>query len=124
MLRTRWARNSTSSSIFQPGSITWYSAPAGAADLGAAQGTLQTTSLLSGLQDTNCWLGRSQWGDNTANASFNEVRLWKGVLTAEEMETLHDLGPDTINANVASSPSPEHAAVDVLRDIVLSLDAR
>ncbi len=105
--------------VFQPGSISWYSAPVTAVDLGASQGTAATTSVLSGLQDTNCWLGRSQWGDNTANASYNEVRLWKGVLTAEELETLHDLGPDTINANVSSNPSPEHGAVDVLRDTVL-----
>jgi hypothetical protein len=106
--------------VFEPGAITWYAAPANAADLGAAQGTLKTTNLLSGLQDTNCWLGRSQWGDNTANASFNEFRLWKGVLTETEREKLHDQGADTIDASIASSPSPANGASDVLRDIDLS----
>jgi hypothetical protein len=106
--------------VFQPGSITWYSAPAGAADLGPAKGTLQTTNLLSGLQDTNAWIGRSQWGDNTASASFNEFRLWKGVLTEEEREKLHDQGPDTIDASIASKPFPANRAVDVYRDIDLS----
>ncbi|HSV99101.1 MAG TPA: LamG-like jellyroll fold domain-containing protein [Sedimentisphaerales bacterium] len=106
--------------VFQPGSISWYSAPAGAADLGPAQGTLQTTNLLSSLQDTNAWIGRSQWPDNTASASFNEFRLWKGVLTETEREKLHDQGPDTIDASIASKPFPANRAVDVSRDIDLS----
>ncbi len=105
---------------FQPGSITWYSAPAGAADLGPAKGTLQTTNLLSSLQDTNAWIGRSQWGDNTASASFNEFRLWKGALTEEEREKLHDQGPDTIDASIASKPFPANRALDVSRDIDLT----
>lgn len=105
---------------FQPGSITWYSALAGAADLGPAKGTLQTTNLLSSLQDTNAWIGRSQWGDNTASASFNEFRLWKGALTEEEREKLHDQGPDTIDASIASKPFPANRALDVSRDIDLT----
>jgi len=106
--------------VFQPGSITWYSAPSNAVDLGPAKGTLQTSNLLSSLQDTNAWIGRSQWGDNTASASFNEFRLWKGVLTEEEREKLHDQGPDTIDASIASKPFPANRAVDVPRDIRLS----
>ncbi|MGE5295045.1 MAG: LamG-like jellyroll fold domain-containing protein, partial [Solirubrobacterales bacterium] len=105
---------------FEPGAITWYSAPAGADDLGVAQGTLKTSHLLSGLQDTNCWLGRSQWADNTASASFNEFRMWKGVLTETEREKLHDQGPDTVDASIAAAPSPANRASDVSRDISLS----
>jgi hypothetical protein len=106
--------------VFQPGSITWYAAPTAAADLGPARGTLTTQALLSSLDDTNCWLGRSQWPDNTASASYNEVRLWKGVLTTEEMESLHDQGPDTLNPNIAASPAPKAGATDVSRDALLS----
>jgi hypothetical protein len=32
--------------------------------------------------------------DDTANASYNEVRIWFGVLTQEDLERSHDLGPD------------------------------
>ncbi|NLH40395.1 MAG: hypothetical protein GX448_01030, partial [Planctomycetes bacterium] len=105
---------------FEPGAITWYSAPAGATDLGPAQGTLKTTNVLSGLQDTNAWIGRSQWGDNTASASFNEFRLWKGVLTEDEREKLHDQGPDTIDASIAAKPVPANRASDQSRDLIMS----
>jgi len=105
---------------FEPGAITWYSAPADAADLGAAQGTLKTTNVLSGLQDTNAWIGRSQWGDNTASASYNEFRMWKGVLTEAEREKLHDQGADTVDAKISAAPSPAKGASDVSRDIDLS----
>ena len=70
---------------------------------------------LSTLDDTNCWLGRSQWGDNTANAIFNEVRLWQGALSAAEREKQHDLGPDGYRASTAAGPIPMDAATDVLR---------
>ena len=106
--------------VFQPGSVTWYGAPVDAADLGAAQGTATTAAVLSSLDDTNCWLGRSQYGDNTASATYNELRFWKGVLTAEELEALHDLGPNRLNANVAMVPFPANGATDVRRDTLLS----
>ena len=41
--------------VFEPGSVTWYSAPAGAADLGPAKGSFETANPLSQLNDTNCW---------------------------------------------------------------------
>ena len=106
--------------VFQPGVMTWYAAPAGAADLGAPQGSFETTNLLSGLDDTNVWIGRSQWPDNTAGAGYNELRFWKGALTLEELEILHDLGPERLNANIALSPVPANGAANVLPDVVLS----
>ena len=108
---------------FQPGAVRWYAAPSDAPDLGPAQGSLQTQNLLSNLDDTNAWIGRSQWPDNTANAIFNEFRLWKGALSEAEMEKLHDMGPDTINASIASNPVPANAATDVPRDALLSWTA-
>ncbi len=100
--------------------VTWYTAPAGDADLGAAQGTFQTNNRLSSLDDTNCWIGRSQWGDNTANAIFNEIRLWRGAMSAAERETQHDLGPDGYQANTASIIAPADGATDVLRTTSLT----
>jgi len=94
--------------------VTWYTAPAGAADLGPAQGSFETTNRLSQLNDTNCWLGQSQWPDNTANASFNECRLWVGALTAEELEMMHDMGPDGLDTAIASAPNPRDVEENVL----------
>ncbi|MBN1510019.1 MAG: discoidin domain-containing protein [Sedimentisphaerales bacterium] len=109
--------------VFDGATVSWYSASADAADLGAAKGSFQTANRLSTLDDTNCWLGRSQWGDNTANARFNEFRLWKGAMTAAERETSHDLGPDGFKAKTAYNPSPADAATDVQRGVSLSWGA-
>ena len=100
--------------VFEPGSVTWYTAPASAADLGPAKGSFETANPLSQLNDTNCWLGQSQWPDNTANASFDECRLWIGALTAEELEMMHDMGPDGLDTAIASAPNPRDAEENVL----------
>ncbi len=87
--------------MFDNGLVTWYTGPADSDTLGEAKGSFQSTNRLSELNDTNNWLGRSQWEDSTANASWNEVRLWKGALTPEEIEKYHRMGPDGINPNIA-----------------------
>lgn len=80
--------------------VTWYSNPAGGSDLGSAQGSFSTTNQLAFFNDAVNCLGRSQWaGDNTANARYNEVRIWDGALTPEQREFLHDAGSEVINAN-------------------------
>ncbi|UCD50052.1 MAG: LamG domain-containing protein [Phycisphaerales bacterium] len=106
--------------IFEPGSVTWYTAPADAPDLGEAKGSFETNNVLSDLADDNVWLGQSQWPDATANASWNEVRFWVGALTPEELEKMHDLGPDGLAVGIAFNPSPADEATDVPRDSILS----
>ncbi|HPC96373.1 MAG TPA: LamG domain-containing protein, partial [Sedimentisphaerales bacterium] len=109
--------------VFDNGLVTWYTGPADSPTLGEAKGSFQSTNKLSELNDTNCWLGRSQWEDATANASWNEVRLWKGALTPDEIEKYHRMGPDGINPNVAVAPSPEDGATDVPREVRLGWGA-
>ncbi len=105
--------------VIEPGTVTWYTAPADAAELGAAKGSFETENRISTLNDDNCWLGRSQWGDNTANASYNEFRLWKGAMTADEREQSHAAGP--VAANQAWDPSPADGATGVFpRDLIVS----
>ncbi len=72
--------------------VTWYSAPAGNSDLGAAQGTFDTTINLPNFVDLVNDLGRSPWPDDTASATYHEVRIWKGALTSYMREKLHDQG--------------------------------
>jgi hypothetical protein len=109
--------------VFDNGLVTWYTGPADSDTLGEAKGSFQSTNRLSELNDTNNWLGRSQWEDSTANASWNEVRLWKGALTPEEIEKYHRMGPDGINPNIAVAPSPADGATDVPREVSLGWGA-
>lgn len=76
--------------------VTWYRAPAANSQLGAARGTFDTANTLAIMNDVNCWLGRSQWPDNTANASYNETRIWNRALSATELQILHAAGADAV----------------------------
>ncbi|MGC3956849.1 MAG: autotransporter-associated beta strand repeat-containing protein [Verrucomicrobiota bacterium] len=75
--------------------VTWYRAASTNSTIGATRGWFDTTNTLAMLNDTNCWLGRSQWPDNTANASYNEVRIWNRALSTSDLQALHTSGPDT-----------------------------
>lgn len=79
--------------------VTWYSAPATNNTLGAARGAFDTANALANLNDANFWLGRSEYsGDATANASYDEVRLWNRAFSANELQQLHALGPNSVGA--------------------------
>lgn len=76
--------------------VTWFASPSGATELGPAKGSFETANTLASLSDVDFWLGRSQYADQTANASYNEVRIWRRVFSGPEREQLHDLGPDSV----------------------------
>lgn len=55
----------------------------------------QLTYTLSQINDVNNWLGRSQYaGDPTLTGSFNEFRLYDGILNRNEIRRLYAGGPD------------------------------
>lgn len=89
--------------------VTWYSAPAtGSQSAGhplySAKGFFNTTnSDLRALVDSACTLGRSMYGDNTASATYDEVRIWKGQLSSTELELFQLLGPDNIDRSDADA---------------------
>jgi hypothetical protein len=98
----------TNGAITQGTTVTWYSAPvpdsqAGGHPLSGAQGTFNTTANLSSLLDSVCYLGRSMWPDATANATYDEVRIWKGALTETERELFHLVGPNNIDRSDADN---------------------
>jgi fibronectin-binding autotransporter adhesin len=96
--------------------VTWYRAASTNSVLGAARGTFDTPNTLAIMNDTNCWLGRSQWPDNTANASYNEVRTWNRALSATELQTLHAAGADAVLGTVGISGTgslPNSTAVNL-----------
>lgn len=53
---------------------------------GAPVSSGDTANDLSILGDENIWLGRSRWGDNTANASYDDVAIYDGILTPAQVE--------------------------------------
>jgi hypothetical protein len=85
---------------------TWYVAPATSSSLGAARGTFDTVNTLANLNDVNFWLGRSEYsGDYTANASYDEVRLWNRAFSQSELQQLHALGPNSVGSFAVSTLS-------------------
>lgn len=63
---------------------------------GTAAGSVDVSFRLSGIEDVNNWLGRSQWtGDAQSNVSFNEFRIYSRVLTPAEITASRDAGPDS-----------------------------
>jgi autotransporter-associated beta strand protein len=92
--------------------VTWYAAPASAGSLGAAKGTFDTSNTLASLTDTNFWLGRSEYSsDPTANASYDEVRIWNRAFTASELDALHALGPDSVGSYATQTRTGSLAGV-------------
>lgn len=79
--------------------VRWHAAPVTASTLGGARGSFETVNTLVDFNDTLNLLGRSQYpADNTANARYDEVRVWNGALTPLALETHHLLGPDALTA--------------------------
>jgi hypothetical protein len=83
-----------------PGSsvVKWYSAPeydgVTNLELGAPRGTQTVANSLAFLNDTINALGFSPWPDNTANATYDEVRLWDGAMPRWALEGMHKQGTE------------------------------
>jgi len=52
--------------------------------------------------DVNVWLGRSQWPDSLAEASYDEVRIYSHALSADEATANFRAGPNTVVPEPAS----------------------
>jgi Bacterial TSP3 repeat len=94
----------TNGAIASGARVTWYSAPAAGSQaaghpLYGAKGTFNTGAGtdLRALIDSACTLGRSMYPDNTASATYDEVRIWKGALSETERELFQLLGPDDMD---------------------------
>ena len=56
--------------------------------------TGNTSNDLSGLTDTDFFLGRSQWNDSTANASWEDFRIYDGAMDPIAVKFSNAQGPD------------------------------
>ena len=59
-----------------------------------ASGNFTSPSNISNLIQTNMWLGRSEYGDNDANASYDEVRIFNTAMSLSQLTALDKAGPD------------------------------
>ena len=84
-------------------------------------GTISTTWRPSQLDLTNMWLGHSEYWDNDASASYNEVRLWNGALAQNQLAANTTLGPDALPANILLTDA-QVASATVEAGAVLDLD--
>ncbi|NQU20929.1 MAG: hypothetical protein HQ567_06565, partial [Candidatus Nealsonbacteria bacterium] len=60
---------------------------------GVHKGTVNTPYNLQDLPDLNNWIGRSKYGDSTANASYNEFRIYDTALLDAEVLASFTKGP-------------------------------
>lgn len=64
---------------------------------GILAGEVDTGSTtLAAVNDDAFWLGRSSWPDNTADAYFNEMRIYNRALTPSEINYSRLNGPDNV----------------------------
>lgn len=99
----------TNGAITNGSRVTVYTAPAESSSLGTATSTFTTTYHLANLNDVVDALGWSPWADNTASATYDEVRIWDGALTPAALELNQTSGPDLII-------NPDDTDNDGLRD--------
>jgi len=69
---------------------------------GQFAGCLETTFNLADVEDLANWIGRSMWGDETANASYNEFRIYDYCLSADEVLGNYGAGADTVTPEPAT----------------------
>jgi Concanavalin A-like lectin/glucanases superfamily len=56
-----------------------------------------TNVTLAKINDVNNWLGRSQWSkDHGFHGTYDEFRIYGSALSACQLTTLRDRGPDTL----------------------------
>ncbi len=57
------------------------------------------------INDVNNWLGRSQWPDAMFQGSYNEFRIWQGVLAPEQVAAHYAAGPNTVPEPPVQAPA-------------------
>lgn len=67
---------------------------------GALAASASATLPLSGIIDTNCWLGRSLFSDDAYFfGSYNELRIYSGLLSDSDVAADFAAGPDAVGVD-------------------------
>ena len=99
--------------------VTWYQMDLAGNVIGTASTTVNGWNI-SDINQVNMWLGRSEYGDNDANASWDEVRIWDTALSQAQLVALDVAGPDA--TFVSSNILPTTTAVSIASGATLDLD--
>lgn len=63
------------------------------------------------VDDLNVWLGRSNWaGDNNADATFDETRVYDYALNAQQVLGNYQAGPDVLTSDAPPNQAPSFAS--------------
>ena len=81
---------------------------------GVQTATLTVSNSMSAINDVNNWLGRSQYGDNTLQGEYDEVRIYSRVLSPGEALGDYMAGPDVLNTSAALAISGGPQSTNVL----------
>ncbi len=81
---------------------------------GLQTATLTVSNSMSAINDVNNWLGRSQYGDNTLQGEYDEVRIYSRVLSPGEALGDYMAGPDVLNTSAALAISGGPQSTNVL----------
>ncbi len=81
--------------------ITWQRRNVATGAVEKSGGRTQTAWTLDNLGAAHFYIGHSQWNsDRDANASYDEVRVWKGILADEALTLSAQKGPDASEAEI------------------------
>lgn len=84
---------------------------------GVLRGSFETTYRLQDLVDTNFWLGRSHYNDETANASYDEVRLHDRVYAGGDVQQFFLRGPVRSVQSASLTIVPQAGIRDTIRGV-------
>ncbi|MBQ4198263.1 MAG: hypothetical protein II649_00120, partial [Kiritimatiellae bacterium] len=78
--------------------------------------------VLSSISGGSLYLGRSQWAEPDAHATYDEVRVWRGVLSDDALALSAATGPDATAEQIAaiSAKSAEAGSGTVSRTLNLA----
>ena len=86
-------------------------------------GSFDTFNLLSDLGDTENALGRSKWGDNTADASYNEFRIYDVALDNQAVADSFAAGADGLSGAADLTATTIGAAAGSDSTLALNIEA-
>lgn len=92
---------------------------------GALRGSFETTYRLRDLNDTDFWLGRSHYvGDETANASYDEVRVHDRAFSAADAQQSYLRGPVRSGGQSSITILPPAGMRDTVRGVGVEFKLR
>ncbi len=95
----------------------WYVYNAGGSLVGS--GSVATSWDISQMTQANMWLGRSEYGDNDASATYSEFRIFDAAFTPSQVAALNAAGP---SASLGGPTLPTATAVTVAPGATLDVN--